>query len=159
MKFCFWYIFFHPCLLFIVVLIYLNHLHFVAILEVNHNVKSFGYGCRLNLNISRMDLRFLLYLTDSWKHWMHCKKLCSISCWTSPGWGSYVFNFIFFFSVVFYPIFISDDFFWELWLSVWIYIYIYACFLLQPLGFKVDNTKLKRAGLDYWPYPFACSVT
>lgn len=23
----------------------------------------------------------------------------------------------------------------------------------QPLGFKVDDTKLKRAGLDYWPYP------
>ncbi|KAF8690153.1 hypothetical protein HU200_041393 [Digitaria exilis] len=24
----------------------------------------------------------------------------------------------------------------------------------KPLGFKVDDTKLKRAGLDYWPYPF-----
>ena len=24
---------------------------------------------------------------------------------------------------------------------------------LQPLGYKVDDTKLKRAGLDYWPYP------
>lgn len=23
----------------------------------------------------------------------------------------------------------------------------------QPLGYKVDDTKLKRAGLDYWPYP------
>lgn len=23
----------------------------------------------------------------------------------------------------------------------------------QPLGFQVDDTKLKRAGLDYWPYP------
>jgi len=22
----------------------------------------------------------------------------------------------------------------------------------KPLGFKVDDTKLKRAGLDYWPY-------
>lgn len=22
----------------------------------------------------------------------------------------------------------------------------------QPLGFQVDDTKLKRAGLDYWPY-------
>jgi tRNA (cytidine/uridine-2'-O-)-methyltransferase len=26
-------------------------------------------------------------------------------------------------------------------------------FFLQPLGYKVDDTKLKRAGLDYWPYP------
>jgi len=26
--------------------------------------------------------------------------------------------------------------------------------LVGPLGFKVDDTKLKRAGLDYWPYPF-----
>lgn len=26
-------------------------------------------------------------------------------------------------------------------------------FLLQPLGYKIDDTKLKRAGLDYWPYP------
>ncbi|KAL8171480.1 hypothetical protein V2J09_023284 [Rumex salicifolius] len=25
--------------------------------------------------------------------------------------------------------------------------------LVEPLGFTVDNTKLKRAGLDYWPYP------
>lgn len=25
--------------------------------------------------------------------------------------------------------------------------------LLQPLGYSVDDTKLKRAGLDYWPYP------
>ncbi|CAK9310253.1 unnamed protein product [Citrullus colocynthis] len=24
--------------------------------------------------------------------------------------------------------------------------------LVGPLGFKVDDTKLKRAGLDYWPY-------
>ncbi|KAL5708257.1 tRNA (cytidine(34)-2'-O)-methyltransferase [Ranunculus cassubicifolius] len=24
--------------------------------------------------------------------------------------------------------------------------------LVEPLGFKVDSTKLKRAGLDYWPY-------
>ncbi|KAK8957906.1 hypothetical protein KSP39_PZI000069 [Platanthera zijinensis] len=24
----------------------------------------------------------------------------------------------------------------------------------EPLGYKVDDTKLKRAGLDYWPYPF-----
>lgn len=24
--------------------------------------------------------------------------------------------------------------------------------LVEPLGFKVDDTKLKRAGLDYWPY-------
>jgi len=24
----------------------------------------------------------------------------------------------------------------------------------QPLGYKVDDTKLKRAGLDYWPYPW-----
>ncbi|KAF7835997.1 putative tRNA (cytidine(34)-2'-O)-methyltransferase [Senna tora] len=24
--------------------------------------------------------------------------------------------------------------------------------LVGPLGFKVDNNKLKRAGLDYWPY-------
>ncbi|XP_021659668.2 uncharacterized protein LOC110649417 [Hevea brasiliensis] len=24
--------------------------------------------------------------------------------------------------------------------------------LVGPLGFQVDNTKLKRAGLDYWPY-------
>lgn len=28
-----------------------------------------------------------------------------------------------------------------------------SLFLFQPLGFKVDDTKLKRAGLDYWPYP------
>ncbi|KAL3832918.1 hypothetical protein ACJIZ3_007654 [Penstemon smallii] len=25
--------------------------------------------------------------------------------------------------------------------------------LIEPLGFQVDDTKLKRAGLDYWPYP------
>ncbi|KAK2998530.1 hypothetical protein RJ639_024402 [Escallonia herrerae] len=25
--------------------------------------------------------------------------------------------------------------------------------LVEPLGFQVDDTKLKRAGLDYWPYP------
>ncbi|CAN1168963.1 Putative tRNA (cytidine(34)-2'-O)-methyltransferase [Linum perenne] len=25
--------------------------------------------------------------------------------------------------------------------------------LVGPLGFKIDDTKLKRAGLDYWPYP------
>lgn len=37
-------------------------------------------------------------------------------------------------------------------------------FSLQPLGFKIDNSKLKRAGLDYWPYPpyidisFACDL-
>jgi hypothetical protein len=31
---------------------------------------------------------------------------------------------------------------------------------LQPLGFNVDDTKLKRAGLDYWPYPFiGCKVS
>lgn len=24
--------------------------------------------------------------------------------------------------------------------------------LVEPLGFPIDNTKLKRAGLDYWPY-------
>ncbi|XP_076945306.1 uncharacterized protein LOC143616328 [Bidens hawaiensis] len=24
--------------------------------------------------------------------------------------------------------------------------------LVEPLGFEVDDTKLKRAGLDYWPY-------
>ncbi|CAK9868732.1 unnamed protein product [Sphagnum jensenii] len=24
--------------------------------------------------------------------------------------------------------------------------------LVEPLGFKIDNSKLKRAGLDYWPY-------
>ncbi|CAH9122852.1 unnamed protein product [Cuscuta epithymum] len=24
--------------------------------------------------------------------------------------------------------------------------------LVQPLGFAIDDTKLKRAGLDYWPY-------
>ena len=29
----------------------------------------------------------------------------------------------------------------------------HASFLLQPLGFQVDDVKLKRAGLDYWPYP------
>jgi tRNA(Leu) C34 or U34 (ribose-2'-O)-methylase TrmL len=29
----------------------------------------------------------------------------------------------------------------------------YASSLLQPLGFQVDDAKLKRAGLDYWPYP------
>lgn len=23
----------------------------------------------------------------------------------------------------------------------------------QPLGFQIDDNKLKRAGLDYWPYP------
>ncbi|KAG8486466.1 hypothetical protein CXB51_019762 [Gossypium anomalum] len=28
-----------------------------------------------------------------------------------------------------------------------------ALHLVGPLGFKVDDTKLKRAGLDYWPYP------
>nr|KJB25038.1 hypothetical protein B456_004G174000 [Gossypium raimondii] len=27
-----------------------------------------------------------------------------------------------------------------------------ALHLVGPLGFKVDDTKLKRAGLDYWPY-------
>eukprot|EP00249_Psilotum_nudum_P002093 c14948_g1_i1 orf=52-603(+) len=25
--------------------------------------------------------------------------------------------------------------------------------LVEPLGFQIDDTKLKRAGLDYWPYP------
>jgi hypothetical protein len=36
--------------------------------------------------------------------------------------------------------------------------------LVEPLGFKIDNSKLKRAGLDYWPYPpyidisFACDL-
>ncbi|XP_075644437.1 uncharacterized protein LOC142615583 isoform X2 [Castanea sativa] len=25
--------------------------------------------------------------------------------------------------------------------------------LVGPLGFQVDDAKLKRAGLDYWPYP------
>ncbi|KAF9595999.1 hypothetical protein IFM89_006926 [Coptis chinensis] len=25
--------------------------------------------------------------------------------------------------------------------------------LVEPLGYKVDDSKLKRAGLDYWPYP------
>ncbi|XP_019249492.1 PREDICTED: uncharacterized protein LOC109228736 isoform X4 [Nicotiana attenuata] len=24
--------------------------------------------------------------------------------------------------------------------------------LVEPLGFPIDNSKLKRAGLDYWPY-------
>ena len=24
--------------------------------------------------------------------------------------------------------------------------------LIEPLGFKIDDTKLKRAGLDYWPH-------
>ncbi|KAG9456918.1 hypothetical protein H6P81_001426 [Aristolochia fimbriata] len=24
--------------------------------------------------------------------------------------------------------------------------------LVEPMGFKIDDTKLKRAGLDYWPY-------
>ena len=24
--------------------------------------------------------------------------------------------------------------------------------LIEPLGFKIDDTQLKRAGLDYWPY-------
>ncbi|KAL9258359.1 putative tRNA (cytidine(34)-2'-O)-methyltransferase [Drosera capensis] len=32
--------------------------------------------------------------------------------------------------------------------------------LVEPLGFPIDDTKLKRAGLDYWPYPSAlCGVT
>ena len=26
-------------------------------------------------------------------------------------------------------------------------------FFFQPLGYKVEDSKLKRAGLDYWPYP------
>ncbi|KAF0897996.1 hypothetical protein E2562_001683 [Oryza meyeriana var. granulata] len=30
--------------------------------------------------------------------------------------------------------------------------------LVGPLGFKVDDTKLKRAGLDYWPYPMALCI-
>ncbi|XP_047253324.1 uncharacterized protein LOC107838941 isoform X3 [Capsicum annuum] len=30
--------------------------------------------------------------------------------------------------------------------------------LVEPLGFPIDNTKLKRAGLDYWPYPFSSSL-
>lgn len=25
--------------------------------------------------------------------------------------------------------------------------------LVEPIGFQVDDAKLKRAGLDYWPYP------
>ncbi len=24
--------------------------------------------------------------------------------------------------------------------------------LVGPLGFEIDNSRLKRAGLDYWPY-------
>lgn len=23
----------------------------------------------------------------------------------------------------------------------------------QPLGYTIEDSKLKRAGLDYWPYP------
>ncbi|KAJ6896038.1 hypothetical protein NC651_022309 [Populus alba x Populus x berolinensis] len=30
--------------------------------------------------------------------------------------------------------------------------------LVGPLGFQVDDAKLKRAGLDYWPYPCTSSV-
>ncbi|MCO5608703.1 hypothetical protein L7F22_062917 [Adiantum nelumboides] len=26
--------------------------------------------------------------------------------------------------------------------------------LIEPLGFQIDDSKLKRAGLDYWPYVF-----
>ncbi|KAG0584018.1 hypothetical protein KC19_3G179200 [Ceratodon purpureus] len=25
--------------------------------------------------------------------------------------------------------------------------------LVEPMGFKIEDSKLKRAGLDYWPYP------
>jgi len=27
-----------------------------------------------------------------------------------------------------------------------------ALHLVKPLGFDIDDKKLKRAGLDYWPY-------
>ncbi|KAG6389733.1 hypothetical protein SASPL_151206 [Salvia splendens] len=30
--------------------------------------------------------------------------------------------------------------------------------LIEPLGFQVDDVKLKRAGLDYWPYPLLIYV-
>ncbi|KAJ6897441.1 hypothetical protein NC651_023340 [Populus alba x Populus x berolinensis] len=33
-----------------------------------------------------------------------------------------------------------------------------ALHLVGPLGFQVDDAKLKRAGLDYWPYPCTSSV-
>lgn len=28
----------------------------------------------------------------------------------------------------------------------------------QPLGFQIDDVKLKRAGLDYWPYPLLIPI-
>jgi tRNA (cytidine/uridine-2'-O-)-methyltransferase len=28
--------------------------------------------------------------------------------------------------------------------------------LIKPLGFELDNTRLKRAGLDYWPHLNLC---
>ena len=31
--------------------------------------------------------------------------------------------------------------------------YVVFYYLWQPLGFQIDDAKLKRAGLDYWPYP------
>ena len=27
-----------------------------------------------------------------------------------------------------------------------------GCTSLGPLGFEIDSSRLKRAGLDYWPY-------
>ncbi|KAL6180418.1 hypothetical protein ACLB2K_047081 [Fragaria x ananassa] len=29
--------------------------------------------------------------------------------------------------------------------------------LVGPMGFQIDDAKLKRAGLDYWPYPLICN--
>lgn len=43
-----------------------------------------------------------------------------------------------------------------LWLSP--IAHLTCLFLSQPLGFQVDDAKLKRAGLDYWPYPCTSSV-
>lgn len=104
---------------------------------------------------------FILSLADSRKHRLHCQNMCSIGCWATLSWGEYccliiqfliLFNFLslnyvsrelnnFPVSLNFFTIFGG------------IFSPNVHLFLFQPLGFQVDSTKLKRAGLDYWPYP------
>lgn len=98
-----------------------------------------------------------LYFIDPRKYRVHCKDVCCICSRPAPCRGkvsvmccvlkqrSIICHLCYLIlssllSAVFTEIVKSD--------------FSFFLYPLQPLGFKVDDTKLKRAGLDYWPYPF-----
>lgn len=69
--------------------------------------------------------------------------MCSIKCWITLSWGE------------FYSLYLNIFYIW--WQDCHLFFVLQNTndrLCIQPLGFQVDDTKLKRAGLDYWPYPW-----